>query len=317
MSDTMQIATDDEEEVHVASGGAEAAEETTPSKATPSKASAGPSPKRRRTAAPKAQKATSMEELAARIKKLQDEADQAEAAVKEMEAAIGAKREEAKAKRQEAQKVASEFVKKQCEAELTKLEAAVPKRISNPYFLFSAEERQSSEFAGLNGSAINKRISQKWASLSEESKKEYKDKFEVENKKWADWGNSEGGKTILEERNAIIKQCKAAQVEQLAEAMGPSDESSATPSVDARSFETPTKKRRTSSGAAAAPLQQAEPILDEKVVAEAEQADLLAQLKNLASRPDVQALKKSSQEIWEALRAHSGMVNAAKRALLG
>jgi hypothetical protein len=40
-------------------------------------------------------------------------------------------------------------------------------------------------------------------------------------------------------------------------------------------------------------------------------------LLNLAARPEIQALKKSSQELLEALQGNGGMVNAAKRALLG
>jgi len=259
-----------------------------------------------------------MEVLAARIKRLHDEADAAEAVVKEMESTIGAKCEEAKAKRLEAQKAASEFVKQQCEVALGKLDTAVPKRVSNPYFLFCAEARTSSEYTGLASSEINKRISQKWASLSEEGKKEYKDKFDVEKKRWLEWGSSEEGKKVLEERNEIIRQCKVAQVEQLAEAMDSAnlkDPPSAIRRVaetEARSLETPVKKARI----VVAP-QEICVSLDDKVAEEAEKAGFAVQLCNLASRADVQALNKSSQELWDALRAHNGMVNAAKRALLG
>jgi len=303
----LRICADDEEEVHAAPEDA--------AEAKPSKPGAGLLNRRKRKST---DKVVSMEDLAARIKKLQDEADQAEAVVKEMEATIVAKRDEAKAKRQEAARAASDFVKKQCEVALAKLEAAVPKRVTNPFFLFLSEERQSAEYVGFASSEVNRRISQKWAGLSEEGKKVYKDKFDVENKKWQEWGTSEEGKRILAERSDIIRQCKATQVEQLAEAMGPTEMSGSTPRLAEMeaSLETPAKKKRASGAAVAAPA-QSEPSLDEKIVALAEKADLLPQLKNLVSRPDVQALKKTSQELWDALLAHSGMVNATKRALLG
>merc|ERR1712150_31151 len=78
--------------------------------------------------------------------------------------------------------------------------------------------------------------------------------------------------------------------------------------------ETPAKQRRVSNVRAPPPTTDSE--FDEKVLEEASRADMLAQLRNLAGRPDVLALGRSSQELLNALKANGGMVNAAKRALL-
>lgn len=58
------------------------------------------------------------------------------------------------------------------------------------------------------------------------------------------------------------------------------------------------------------------PFLDEKTIEEAGKVDMLAQLRNLATRPEVLALGKSAEELLGALKASNGMVNAAKRKLL-
>merc|ERR1712176_896660 len=95
--------------------------------------------------------------MVAKIRNLQWEADQRDAAVKdmeaaklkkqqelqEMEAAIAAKRSEANAKRAAAHHASQEYVKKQCEAALAELESSVPKRPGKPFFLFIAEQKEN------------------------------------------------------------------------------------------------------------------------------------------------------------------------------
>jgi len=77
--------------------------------------------------------------------------------------------------------------------------------------------------------------------------------------------------------------------------------------------QTPAKQRPTKASRA----KGANSILDEAVVAEATEAKLLEQLRNLAGRPEVLALGKSGGELLAVLQKHEGMVNVAKRALLG
>merc|ERR1740129_545467 len=57
--------------------------------------------------------------------------------------------------------------------------------------------------------------------------------------------------------------------------------------------------------------------IDAGVLAEASKAGMEGMLQNLAARPEVVASGKSSSEIFQALKASGGLVNPAKRALLG
>lgn len=57
--------------------------------------------------------------------------------------------------------------------------------------------------------------------------------------------------------------------------------------------------------------------IDEKLVKEAEGLKLLAQLKNLAARPDIAASGKSHGDMLNALKTSEGLVNKAKAVLLG
>jgi len=57
--------------------------------------------------------------------------------------------------------------------------------------------------------------------------------------------------------------------------------------------------------------------IEDKVLIEAVQLGLEHALKNLASRPEIVASGKKSKEILEALKASEGLVNPAKRKLLG
>lgn len=226
---------------------------------------------------------------------------------------------EALAKRAEARKVSQEYARRQREAGLAQLEASLPKRPSNPYFLFSAEVKLSGE-ALMSGSARqadqNKKIAAMWAALSAEEKQKYKDRYDAENKKYHEWAHTEEGQRIISERNEVLRQCRAAQGE-LAEAVAASEPGQqgdcVMPPRGVSTFETPVKRHRV---AFAKTPPVTEVTLEEEVLEEADRANLLASLRNLAGRPDVLALKKSSQELLQALKANDGMVNAAKRSLL-
>jgi len=257
----------------------------------------------------------SLEALAAKINRLNQEADQEEVEVTEVQAAIAAleakivaKREKAQAKRNEAHKARKDYVRKQCEEELSKLEGSVPKRPSNPFFHFRKEHGPKIEKTSGIGGAIRK-IGEMWAALSEEKRKVYKDKHEEETKKWREWNASEEGQRIVAERDEVLRKVKASEAEQLAGAL----ETAQTEVVA-----TPPKQRniggpRGSTKRAPA----AEPGIDEAVAVEAEKAELLGPLCNLAGRPEVRALGKTDTELLEALKVHGGIVNVAKRSLLG
>merc|ERR1712060_193015 len=63
-------------------------------------------------------------------------------------------------------------------------------------------------------------------------------------------------------------------------------------------------------------LAAVEPCVEEAVLQEASALNLQGLLLNLAGRPEVRAMKKSSHELLQALKDSGGMVNAAKRILV-
>merc|ERR1711920_333203 len=213
---------------------------------------------------------------------------------------------QAKEKLAEAKKASHDYSRLQRDAALAQLEASVPKKPMNPWFMFTCEMRPTIT-AGRQAD-ITKKLSEMWANLGVEEKQKYKDRFEEETKKYQEWVNSEEGREILHKRSEILRQCKAESAGALAEATA-----SHTEAAKHRVSETPVKQRRVVP--ARAP-QIAEPTIDEKVLERAGQSDLAPQLRNLASRPEIMALKKTPEELLDALRAHGGIVNAAKRSLL-
>lgn len=87
---------------------------------------------------------------------------------------------------------------------------------------------------------------------------------------------------------------------------------------------TPAKRPRTEQPGSASKVSRAKTAnvdagldIDPKVLTEATKAGLEAGLRNLAARPEVLASGKSARAILEALRTSGGLVNPAKRVLLG
>merc|ERR1712187_963329 len=70
-------------------------------------------------------------------------------------------------------------------------------------------------------------------------------------------------------------------------------------------------------GRGAAKALTAEVEVDTKVLAEATELGYEAALRNLAGRADVKDLKKSDKDLLGALKTSGGLVNPARRALLG
>jgi hypothetical protein len=57
--------------------------------------------------------------------------------------------------------------------------------------------------------------------------------------------------------------------------------------------------------------------IDESVMADARKAQLEGALKNSANRPEIVALALTADKMLSTLKAHNGLVNAAKHTLLG
>merc|ERR1712127_1119229 len=134
----------------------------------------------------------------------EEKADQAEKVVAEMEAAIVSKRAEAVAMRTEARKAGQDYVRKQCEEAIAKLDSSVPQKPSNPYFQFASHARTRPEVQCLNIRDANKKLPAMWKALTEEEKKEWRDKYDVEMKKWREWGDGEEGRRVLAERSEVL-----------------------------------------------------------------------------------------------------------------
>jgi len=266
-------------------------------------------------------KGLSLKEMAAKIKQLQDSADKAEGLIAEkqqekekyvaqLDALIAGMRAEAASKQAEARKAAQVYARMEYEEELAKLESSVPKRPNNAFLMFTVDIRTTSakDFDGLHVTEVNKTISTKWKEMGETEKKVYTDKFAQENKKYREWEETEEGRKTMSALSAIRIKMKASEKE----LMGV-DQSGATPPKQQRSTPAVTAKPE----AAAKPTAPVESSLDDKVMLEAEKAGLAGQLRNLAGRPEVRALNKTDVDLLAALKASSGMVNAAKRSLFG
>merc|ERR1712129_275700 len=74
----------------------------------------------------------------------------------------------------------------------------------------------------------------------------------------------------------------------------------------------PSDAKKTGKGVQVAP-----PRVDDKVLKEATKLGLATALENLVCRPEITTSKKSARAVLEALKASGGLVNPAKRALLG
>lgn len=244
-------------------------------------------------------KALPVEAVAAKMKRLQEEADQAEAQAKGLLALVADRRAQI-------QKVSQEYARMQREVALANLESAVRKKPPTAWMRFTNDMMQSVQ--GATSQLKLKKIAELWTALGKEEKQKYVDEHAKEHRIYNEWANSEEGQRIVRERNEVLRQSRASSLNHLAEA------TVAVGSVPREvSLETPVKKRR-SVPASVSPTGGG--AFDEKVLEEARGIELEAQLRNLASRPEIIALKKSAPELLDALKQNEGMVNAAKRALL-
>merc|ERR1711879_941203 len=81
--------------------------------------------------------------------------------------------------------------------------------------------------------------------------------------------------------------------------------------------ETPTKPPAAKRGRATAKETAASPEFEADIVKSAEQDGLLANLSNLARRPEIVAQKIAPIDLLRVLKENGGLVNKAKAALLG
>jgi len=262
------------------------------------------------------------EDLAKRAERLEKDASLAEDGVREKTAAVQAKAEELRKLEEQLRKQQDRATAARREALRARREAAfhdlppVPAKPSNPFNLFQKEMMPKVAAETLpSGKRPIQRLSELWNQLSPVEKKKWTDRFHQELKEYMEWERSAEGKVVLAKRHEILKahmpgdtkepDTKASPAAKRAKA---ATEPTTTPVKPQR----PAAAKQPSSTAPAA----VEPCIDEAVLQEASALRLQGMLLNLAGRPEVQALKKSSQELLKALKDSGGMVNAAKRILV-
>lgn len=203
---------------------------------------------------------------------------------------------------------------------------------SHPYNLFCRTVGKSPAMANIGSGAgqAAKRLAKMWAELPEAEKKVYRDRSEEQRKRYLAWEQSEEGKAILGRRAEILaqqrsssgsvgtKQTSTDTSKVRTEPDAECDDGPVSPEKKAKAVEaraTPVKQRAAPRTPLSTP-QAVVPGVEESILEEATKLSLKTALLNLVGRPDVQALKKSSQELLDALKSCDGMVNAAKRRLM-
>jgi len=286
----------------------------------------------------------SMVVLASKVRTLQQEAEAAHDRVaseteklKAMEATIAALRTSAEAATAAAKRASTEFLRRQCEDRLSQLEADIPKRPRTPWSLFLKDVAVPGE----NVVKHAKKYKAIFDALSSDERQKYQNLHDAEKAFFLEFSETEAGRQNLAERNELLRKCRTTGGEELEQAMQAVQEDKATGALDSPPAKRSRKAEQTPStqtaaldsppaksarGADQTPAKKlskaprskgASSILDETVVVEATEAKMLEQLRNLAGRPEVLALGKSGGDLLSVLKKHNGMVNPAKRALMG
>jgi len=281
------------------------------------------------------------EELSARVERLQRVVQQEAAVLKEKAAAL--ERATAEFRRQEEILASARRSAAKVQQELAALQMPEAREKPKTAFLLFAREMKAMLPPCQGPGGFMKKITPIWGAMGDGEKKKYKDAYEAELKEYNVWANSGEGRAILSKRREVQTAQKMSQKEDgssvcaVGEALAAAEacvqefgqefgqEALRAKQADGSAFEnakdpevksTPVKQRRMSRTPAKTPLPASVPEIEEQVLQEASNLALDAQLINLASRTEVQALKKSSHELLDALKKNDGMVNAAKRCLL-
>jgi hypothetical protein len=146
----------------------------------------------------------------------------------------------------------------------------------------------------------------RWKALNEEEKKVYEEKYKAKNEEYktalAEYKAAGGADGDEADKTAASPPAKPASRKRAA------DESA---KKEAKGK--PAKRGRISKGAAGADAVK----LDQDVIEAAQKLKMESALRNLAARSEIVALNLPQQKILQALKESDGLVNPAKRALLG
>uniref|UniRef100_A0A7S1RYL3 HMG box domain-containing protein n=1 Tax=Alexandrium catenella TaxID=2925 RepID=A0A7S1RYL3_ALECA len=216
----------------------------------------------------------------------------------------------------------------------TKYAHLIPKKPMTGYFLFlqepSQKEKAVAALKEAGSEATHKQVVSKlaemWKAASAEEKAPFEERHKQEQaeflKKQMEWQATPEFKEI----EAAAKRQAEQQKEEGQEVATPTKGAKRSRSVakagspkgeEAKKEAQPSPAGATKRAKKAPPAQEPQVAIDADVLAEASKAGLEGMLRNLASRPEVVAAGKKSREVFEALKAAGGLVNPAKRALVG
>lgn len=157
---------------------------------------------------------------------------------------------------------------------------------------------------------VAKAAGARWKALSDDEKKPYEEEFAAK----------------MEEFRAAMEAYKASNASaEKEDDASPEKEKPAKRAKKAEKLESPPKVAKPAKKEkAAAPAKRVSkakgpevPEIEAEVMAEAHKLGYESNLRNLAARDDVKSLGKSDKDLLAALKASSGLVNPARRALLG
>jgi len=182
----------------------------------------------------------------------------------------------------------------------------------------------------------NKRLASKlgemWKAASAEEKMTFEERhkreqgeFLLKQKEWQatpEFAEIERAASIQAEKRAADGQegkdeGKSAKRSRSVPKQGKAKESKESPTKDNGQQQSPQSAAKKPRRASAARGTTVEPVIDDDVLTDASKLGLDAMLKNLAARPEVVSSGKTARQMLEALQKAGGLVNPAKRALLG
>lgn len=124
-----------------------------------------------------------------------------------------------------------------------------------------------------------------------------------------------------QEVEKLVEMAKAAEDARVHEQEEKAAKKRTRPAAQNAADPTPKRQQTSPQSGGKTPLAKAKevppPCIDEKLLKEAAKLGMEVALQNLAGRPEVMASKKSSRAILDALKTSGGLVNPAKRLLLG
>jgi hypothetical protein len=195
-------------------------------------------------------------------------------------------------------------------------DADAPKRLAGgAYGRFLAEKREEIK-KSLPGdhkiTDVTKKASEMWKGLSESDKQKYQEMYKTAQEEYtkdleAYRAKKKAEEPVVEETATQAKPTKAKETKSPKKRRDANDKGEK-PAKGARAVATPMSKKRV-----APPGVELSDVLLEKACS----LGYESALKNLASRPEVVASGKPADELLKALKASNGLVNPAKRVLLG